>query len=120
MIRTSRTIGFIKLTLLVTIASSIATGFAFYLHGYKVGNNQASAECLAEKTSLIGALNEANRKNIEMANKQRDGYRVALDMRNTKVAELEAGLTEAESRIRRMMNESEDACVNAAIPDGFK
>ena len=78
MIRTSRTIGFIKLTLLVTIASSIATGFAFYLHGYKVGNTQANAECLAEKNSLIQAINEANRKNTELVNKQRDSYRLCV------------------------------------------
>ena len=120
MIRTSRTIGFIKLTLLVTIASSIATGFAFYLHGYKVGNNQASAECLAEKNSLIGALNQANLKNIELANKQRDSYRVALDLRNSKVKELEYNLSNTETELRRLISESEDICVNTLIPSGFK
>ena len=113
-------IGMIKVTIISSMVSALVFSVASYYHGRSVGINQASVECLGEKGSLIQALNEATRKNVELVNKQRDGYRVALDMRNARVQELEAGLTEAETEIRRMMNESEDACVNAPIPDDFK
>jgi hypothetical protein len=113
-------IGMIKVTIISSMVSASVFSLASYYHGRSVGINQASVECLGEKGSLIQALNEATRKNVELVNKQRDSYRVALDMRNARVQELEAGLTEAETEIRRMMNESEDACVNAPIPDDFK
>jgi hypothetical protein len=113
-------IGMIKVTIISSMVSALVFSVASYYHGRSVGINQASVECLGEKGSLIQALNEATRKNVELVNKQRDSYRVALDMRNARVQELEAGLTEAETEIRRMMNESEDACVNAPIPDDFK
>jgi hypothetical protein len=113
-------IGMIKVTIISSMVSALVFSVASYYHGRSVGINQASVECLGEKDNLIQALNEATRKNVELVNRQRDSYRIALDMRNAKVQELEVGLTEAEAEIRRMINESEDACVSAPIPDGFK
>jgi hypothetical protein len=113
-------IGMIKVTIISSMVSALVFSVASYYHGRSVGVNQANVECLTEKNSLIQALNESNRKNTELANKQRDSYRVALDMRNAKVYELETNLTQAEMELRRLINESQDACVNAVIPNDFK
>lgn len=113
-------IGMIKVTIISSMVSALVFSVASYYHGRSVGLNQASVECLGEKNSLMQALNEANRRNTELANKQRDSYRIALDMRNNKVDQLEANLNQAEAELRRLIIESQDVCVNAIIPDGFK
>jgi hypothetical protein len=110
----------IKVTIISSMVSALVFSVASYYHGRSVGVNQANVECLTEKQGLIQTINEANRRNTELANIQRDSYRVALNIRNDKVTELETNLSKTEEELRRLINESPDVCVNTLIPSGFK
>lgn len=110
----------IKVAIISTLVSSIVSSFVFYYHGKSVGENARSVACMTEVASLKEAVNKANLENIRLAQQQRDSYRIALDLRNKEVSRLNENLTKTESELRKRINESEDSCVTARIPDSFK
>lgn len=96
---------------------------SLYLYGekqYKNGVNEERAKCQLGINSLQSAIQSANSKSIKLTESQKDSYRIALDIRNKTVKQIESELKEKLKQIEVLKNESGNTCVNANIPNEFK
>jgi hypothetical protein len=109
-----------KIIVITTLISSIVSSFWFYHRGKDVGSMEANMACTLALGSQQKALQEANEKVRVMVAQQRDSYRVALNIRNDEYERINQELTTKEKEIEVLINESNDACVTATIPDSFK
>ena len=91
-----------------------------YNKGYATGELTAQNKCNTELNELKNAINKNNNKEIATAEKQKDAYRIALNIRNDNFKEIETSLRLKVKEIERIKNETANICVNADIPDKFK
>lgn len=98
---------------------------------HEAGYNKAKSEysdilieqrnsCDLRVASLSNAISEMNRKEQLMIESQKESYRKALDIRNDQYEVLSSNLSGTQKRLRELINEASEACVNTDIPDRFK
>lgn len=94
-----------------------------YLYGesrYTHGRDSAIANCQMGINSLQSAIAKNNSKSVKMSESQKQSYKIALDIRNESLSNIESRLKAKLKQIEVLKRETKDSCVNALIPPGFK
>lgn len=124
----------LPLTKYLSIGGVLALVIGAWYYGtkqYESGYNKAKSEysdilveqrnkCDLRVASLSNAISEMNRKEQLMIESQKESYRKALDTRNDQYKALSNNLSATQKRLRELINEASEACVNTDIPARFK
>ena len=87
---------------------------------YKHGVNAERAIALKNIASLTEALHTSNIKAIQVSEQQKKTYNTAIEKRNNEIYDTQKELRIKELYIKRLLDESENICINELIPDNFK
>ena len=87
---------------------------------YNHGVNAERVKCQDGMQALKSAIESTNRKAVTLAERQKESYRIGLDVRNQQYESINHRLKIRERELRNLRNETGNLCANSPIPDGFK
>ncbi|MDY0136352.1 MAG: hypothetical protein RBS36_04195 [Thiomicrospira sp.] len=106
--------------LLFSAAAVFLAGLLSWATAYDYGKSKQKAECMQGLHSLQTAINKLNTEAVELAEKQKNSYRIALELRDNDYRRIDGELNTTLDQIEALKHASQDDCVNSRIPDDFK
>ena len=108
-----------KQLIILASASVFTASVAAYI-AFDYGTSRERAKCLQGLHALQTTVNKLNTEAIKLSERQKQSYRLALEVRDTDYRRIDKELSINLKTIEELKRESEDTCVNRRIPDGFK
>lgn len=98
-------IAVVLVALAILIGGAVYYGEVRYTHGV----NAERVKC-----------QEGIKNTLNLTEKQKDSYRIGLNIRNEQYGQINHRLRLRESELRKLQNETKNDCANSRIPDDFK